>query len=209
MNSIKRERYQETFRKFVPEAFVSILTELLLSSNVQFKIVNNRKTKLGDFRVNGMDNKPIITVNGDLNPYSFLITTLHEFAHFKTYQKFGGRVQAHGMEWKHSYREMLDLVLDSPAMPQELKKTLLKSYFNVKASSCADVSLSRVLQKYDIEDEHFCALEMLPKSCKFALNNKIFIKGEKRRTRFECKELSTGKTYLVHVLAKVKILNNE
>ena len=51
------------------------VVEIFLASNVKFKIVNGRKTKLGDFRASASGEKHQITVNGDMNPYSFLITT--------------------------------------------------------------------------------------------------------------------------------------
>ena len=46
-------------------------------------------------------------MNGDLNPYSFLITTLHEFAHLHTFQQHGNRVNPHGDEWKTNFRKLL------------------------------------------------------------------------------------------------------
>jgi len=36
----------------------------------------------------------------------------------------------------------------------------------------------------------------------------IFVKGTKRRTRFGCKEISTGKTYLFHQNAEVDLIEN-
>ena len=77
--------FSEIFKKYVPIEFASMLADLLIGTNVKFKVVRGRKTKLGDFRYGSDLPKPIITVNGDLNPYAFLITALHEFAHYHTY----------------------------------------------------------------------------------------------------------------------------
>jgi predicted SprT family Zn-dependent metalloprotease len=198
------DRYSEVFNKYVPSPFVPLITHLLLHSNVHFKIVKERSTKLGDFRPLNKKGKPQITVNGNLNPYAFLITTLHEFAHWQTFEEFGMHVAPHGTEWKHYFSSLIAKIIHHPELPSDLKKALVKSTNNPKASSCNDIHLSRVLRRYDVHEEEEVSLENLPKNTTFVVNSRIFRKGEKRRTRFECKEISTGKMYLVHLLAKVK-----
>ena len=47
-------------------------------------------------------------------------------------------------------------------------------------------------------------LEKLPKYATFALDTKVFTKGELRRTRFLCTEVDTGKQYLIYKLATVE-----
>ncbi|MFM7757709.1 MAG: hypothetical protein ACKO6J_02140, partial [Crocinitomicaceae bacterium] len=74
----KLEKFAITLQKFVPDGFQYHLAKLIVQGQVKFKIVNGRKTKLGDFRVSSSLELPVITVNGDLNKYSFLITALHE-----------------------------------------------------------------------------------------------------------------------------------
>jgi hypothetical protein len=71
----KKEQVTEVFKKYLPEAFVEMVVDLFIASTVRFKIVNGRRTKLGDFRAGQNGEKHQISVNGDLNPYSFLITT--------------------------------------------------------------------------------------------------------------------------------------
>ncbi|AIQ00469.1 hypothetical protein Q787_05165 [Ornithobacterium rhinotracheale H06-030791] len=44
----------------------------------------------------------------------------------------------------------------------------------------------------------------MPKGTIFALNNRIFEKGELKRIKYLCKEISTGKSYLIHELAPIK-----
>ena len=58
-----------------------------------------------------------ITVNGDLNPYSFLITTIHEFAHLVTFEEYQGRVKPHGKEWQLTYSKMLYPVIEDGGLP--------------------------------------------------------------------------------------------
>jgi hypothetical protein len=202
-------RYHEVFRKYVPLPFIGLVSTLLLQSNVHFKIVKSRSTKLGDFRPQNAKGKPQITVNGNLNPYAFLITTLHEFAHWQTFEAHGRTAAPHGVEWKQAFSGLIEKVIHHPSLPPELTKALKKSLRNPKASSCTDLALHRVLSNFDAPQGTEIPLESLPKNATFVLSNRLFAKGNQRRTRVECKELSTGKMYLVHLLAKVKPTMNE
>lgn len=206
MDKSKKEKAKESFRKFVPEGFEDYVVDLFFQYSVNFKIVPPRSTKLGDFRAGSDLKKPIITVNGDLNPYAFLVTTIHEFAHLHTFLEYGFRVQPHGEEWKTNYRKLLLPVINSGKLPKELEKVLVNSLVNTKASSCSDIHLTRVLKRYDKEKDGVELLEHLPKNTTFVLGGKQFIKGELRRRKFLCEEVQTKKMYLVHALAEVKPL---
>ena len=202
----KRENYIAIFNKYVPEEFSPILADLLLGTAISFKVVKGRKTKLGDFRLNHLRENPIITVNGDLNPYSFLITSLHEFAHYFTFQKYGTKVLPHGEEWKEAYRKLILPVVMSGHLPKDIEEALMHSLVKTKASSCADINLSRILHGYNNSKTPGNKLEEIPKNTTFALNKREFVKLNKRRTRYECKEVSTGRIFLVHALAIVTII---
>jgi hypothetical protein len=199
----KREQVELAFKKYLPESFVGVIVDLFLSNNIRFKIVNGRKTKLGDFRAGMNGQKHQITVNGDLNPYSFLITTLHEFAHLHTYISYQRSVRPHGEEWKRAYRQLLIPVIDSGNLPKDIEHALLQSLVNTKASSCTDHHLSRVLHTYDKPELGIELLEQLPRHSLFLLDGREFIKGELRRKRYICKEVQTNRNYLVNALAKV------
>jgi len=199
----KRTQVTEAFKKYLPEAFVEYTVELFLSSAVKFKIVNGRRTKLGDFRAGLPGEKHQITVNGDLNPYSFLVTTLHEFAHLNTYNMHKNRVLPHGEEWKHEFRKLLLPVIQSGALPKDVENALVNSLVKMKASSCSDHDLSRILRSYDKPAEGVELLERLPKNSTFALNGRHFIKGPLRRKRYVCQEVKTQRSYLVNALAQV------
>ena len=202
----KLSNFSDTLSRFTPREFIPYLSKLILEARVKFKIVPGRKTKLGDFRYSDLSSKPTITVNGDLNPYSFLITSLHEIAHLNTFRKHGNTVQAHGIEWKNAFRELLEPVLTSKSLPEDIEKALWKSFVNTKASSCSDLALSRVLKKYDLENDKI-HLESLAKNTIFALNKKEFRKGDLRRSRYVCIEISSGKQFLVHALANVRLIS--
>lgn len=201
------ERYKTvlaSFEKYVPVAFSSYVTDLFFQAKVRFKIVASRKTKLGDFRPGISGQRDQITINGDLNPFAFLITTLHEFAHLFTYRTYQNRVLPHGEEWKESFRTLLLPVINSGELPQDIAVALRNYLVQTKASSCSDHGLYRTLLRYDKPNDQETLLEELPINCFFLLNGRKFKKGALRRKRFLCEEISTKKSYLVNALAKVK-----
>lgn len=199
----KRDKVTEAYKKYIPEVFVDTVVDLFLQSSVKFKIVAGRKTKLGDFRAGINGEKHQITINGDLNAYSFLITTLHEFAHLNTYNTYQNRVAPHGEEWKVAFRELLLPIINSGHLPPDIQKALVNSLINTKASSCTDHQLSRVLHTYDKPKEGIEILERLPNNSTFALNGRHFVKGPLRRKRFICQEVKTSRSFLVNALAQV------
>ncbi len=204
MESSRQERLEKQLKPYLPEGFASMITALLLKHPVRFAITPPRSTKLGDYRAPGPGEKHHrISVNGDLNPYSFLVTTLHEFAHLETYIRFGNRVKPHGEEWKQVYRELLWPAISTGKLPQPIEHALMRSLTNTKASSCSDTQLSRVLRRYDPEDKRETALEELPKNATFALQGRHFRKGELRRTRYICEEIASRRNFLIHALAAV------
>lgn len=205
----KRSRYERILQRYLPDPFVEMVIDLLMAHAVQFKIVKPRKTKLGDFRAKNKHGKAQITINGDLNPYSFLVTTLHEFAHLTNYLEFGHYVAPHGKEWKLHYTRLLLPVIDHPETPELLRKALFKSTTNMKASSCTDQQLQRTLLTFDSRNDNLLTLEKLPKNCTFALNGRTFEKGILRRTRFLCTDVNSKRQYLVSALAHVELIEDE
>ncbi|MBM3160123.1 MAG: hypothetical protein FJZ66_02220 [Bacteroidetes bacterium] len=202
----KLEKFALTLHRFVPDGFQYHLAQLIVAAQVKFKIVNGRKTKLGDFRIGPMYQLPIITVNGDLNKYAFLITALHELAHLNTFKKFGSGISPHGLEWKNEYRNLLLPIIYSKNLPKDLEDALLKSVTKIKAASCSDIQLSRVLQKYDKESKDATIhLEDITEGLTFSINGKCFTKGKLRRSRYLCYEIITNRPYLIHRFAKIKI----
>lgn len=204
----KRNKIRSNFKKFVPEEFVELVVDLLIAHPIKFKIVPPRKTKLGDFRYGSKLEKPEITINGNLNPYAFLITTLHEFAHLHTFLEYGNTVSPHGKEWKNNFQKLLLPVIESRKLPQDIEKVLMNSLINVKASSCSDINLSRVLKNYDEVKEGVKFLEELPKNAIFVLNGREYIKGDLRRKRYLCTEMISKRQYLVNALAEVIPIND-
>lgn len=204
----KKEKIAEALKKYVPEGYIPYIVELMFSENLAFRISKPRKTKAGDYRppYNGQPHR--ISINGDLNPYAFLITTIHEFAHMTTHIKYGPYVQPHGAEWKSEFKRLLIPVLEKKELPVEIEAALKRSLQNLKASSCTDIHLTRALKKHDDRDESIVLLENLGNNEYFRLGKKTFQRGVLRRRRYLCKEINTGKQYLVNRLAEVEPINN-
>ena len=198
-----KNKIAKQIAQYVPEGFSILVAELFIPVPVKFKIVNPRNSKLGDYRPahNGLPHR--ITINGNLNPYSFLITTIHEFAHLQAHIKYGRFIQPHGKEWKKTYRELLLPFINTKLLPKDIEVALVNSLTNTKASSCSDIQLSRALKNYDIQKDEYVLLEELPLNTKFELQGKTFIKGPLRRKRFICEELRSKKKYLIHAIAEV------
>jgi len=200
---------KEVLSRYLPEGTVDQLMVYFSQYRVKFKIVKPRSTKLGDFRVRSKNEIPEITVNGNLNPNSFLITAVHEFAHLKTFLEHSFKVAPHGIEWKQNFVALMYPFVQLKSLPKDIESALLKSFVNVKASSCTDIHLQRVLKSYDRIDSNEILLEQISKNSTFALQEKVFKKGVLRRTRYMCEELSTGKKYLINALATVKLIEED
>lgn len=198
MNSKK-----EILSKYLPEKSVDLVVQLLEKHPCHLKIVNNRKTKHGDFRALSNENYQI-SINNDLNKYRFLLTLIHEIAHLVTFKNHRG-VKPHGAEWKRNFQHLMLVFVNPEIYPKEILPFLAHYLINPKASTDTDVKLSLALKRFDqITDKHF--IFEIPLASKFKHNNKIFVRGNKRRTRFECIEVYTDKKYLFHANAEVDML---
>ncbi len=187
---------------FVPKESKTQIYKLLETSKISIKITKKRKTKHGDFRRMANGNS-LITLNISSNPYRFLITLLHELAHFKVSQSFFYRIRPHGKEWKKAYQEILLPFLKPKIFPEPLCSLLTEHMLNPKASTDRDFDLIMALKKYD-PPSVTVPIYKLKDGVKFHLENgRTFLKIQKLRTRFKCKELKNGNIYLFSPHAEV------
>jgi hypothetical protein len=198
-----KEEYSAELKKYVPEGAASTLTNWIFKHHIQLSIARSRKTKLGDFRTNSNTNTLKISVNGNLNPYAFLITLTHEIAHALVHKKHNRRVKPHGVEWKLEYQNLMLIFFAKNVFPDDIARPLAGYMQNPKASSNADHNLYLALKSYDPIDESVTLLKDLNEGDEFILQNKLFKKGHKRRTRYSCIEVSSNREYTVNALAEV------
>jgi|TARA_B100000768_G_C11266269_1_gene371234 hypothetical protein len=187
-----------TFHSFVPSESRVILQAWIDELAINLLISNPRKTKLGDFRV--YKGRLYISVNNNLNPYSFLITLTHELAHAFVYIEHSNKVLPHGLQWKTTFKTMLFNFLH--LFPEDINKVLSLYLLNPKASTLSDVRLSKALRKYDKQKALIIA-DILEGDRFIASNGKEFKKGKKLRKRFSCTQKDTNRVYLFHPLAEV------
>jgi SprT protein len=201
----KKEAPLEYLRQFIPDTAAPLVLEFLHRYQVHLTITRERKSVLGDYRHATQAQNHRISVNGNLNPYSFLITLIHELAHLVTFMEFGNKVQSHGKEWKRLYRAMLEDFIKLSVFPADILAALKKNIHNLPASSCADEDLMRILKRYDEKSGDFLLVEQLADGDIFVLEDKrVFRKGKKLRKRYQCEELTTGKLYLFSPIYEVK-----
>ena len=193
----KKEAPISSLQTYLPPNTYDAVLHYLQFYKVHLTVAQERKSILGDYRHRLQDKNHRISVNGNLNKYSFLITLLHELAHLLTFEKYGNKVQSHGREWKYTFGQLLEQFVKQEVFPADVKQALLSSLHNPSASSCADDVLLRVLKNYDDKKANTLFVESMAPGALFKTHDgKIFRKGEKLRKRFRCEEVATKKIYL-------------
>lgn len=204
--SIKVEIY-EVLRKQVPPNAVQYCWHLWHEDPFHFILTKSRSSKLGDFRYR-MDRKvQQITINNDLNTYQFLITYIHEIAHYRAFKTYGLKIKPHGWEWKKAFQKLMSPVLSDLVFPKDILLPLKRYMANPKASTGADLFLVREVRKYDHQEtgKKIIYLSEVKTGSDFLLKGRQFKKETTRRTRILCLELDTGKKYLISGNAQVDL----
>jgi hypothetical protein len=197
---------QNKLQNFIPEKAIPQVLELLKHDHLVITVKNERKTRHGDYRKLS-NNKHQITINANLNHYRFLITLIHEIAHFEAYQNYGRFIKPHGMEWKRTFQHLMLPFLNPQIFPDQLLPLLAKHFKSPKASSDTDAPLALALKQFDEINNKTYVFEV-PLGTHFKIyNGKVFQKGSKRVKRYECVEIKTGRLYLFNPNAEVELLN--
>jgi SprT protein len=199
------ERNKSILSKYIPDPAVPIIAEWIYVYDFKLKIKKSRSSKYGDYRPPLENTNHHISVNHDLNPYAFLITLVHEIAHLSNYKKNSNNVKPHGEEWKQEFRILMVPFINLEVFPTDVNNALTHYLRNPAASSCSDISLLRILKKYD-KREGAIFLEDLPAGTIFIFGRgRHFKKGEKIRKRFCCLEINTRRKYLFNPLSEVTV----
>lgn len=201
----KTEHPLHELKKYLPENCLEQVIIYLQQYKVHLTITAQRQSILGDYRNAGFGKNHRISINGNLNKFSFLITLIHELAHLLAFEQYGHRILSHGKEWKNIYSGLLKEFIEKNIFPADVKQALMESVKKPGASSCSETGLTRVLRSYDEHKSNALLLEELPLGSLFKTKDGlIFQKGEKLRKRFKCVEKETGKIYYVSPLYEVK-----
>ena len=96
--------------------------------------------------------------------------------------------------------------LNNLIFPEDVLRHLALHMINPPATTDSDLNLVVALQKHDLIDDKKMFLFEIPEESIFIHNSsKLFVKLYKRRKRYICKELSSGKNYLFSPVARIKL----
>ena len=196
---------QSILQNYIPKEAIPLVLELLNHDNLVVKVKKERKTRHGDYKQlpNG---KHQITINANLNLYRFIITLIHEIAHFEAYKNHGRFIKPHGVEWKITFQRLMLPFLNPEIFPNVLLPLLARHFKNPKASSDTDVNLALALKQFDAPNDKTYIFN-IPFGRDFKMyNGRVFKMGNKRVKRFECVEVNTGKLYLFNPNAEVELV---
>lgn len=200
--------FQKNLAKYIGESAAIFIERETRGLVFHLKVTKARETKYGDYMESFAGKKQRITVNGNLDIYSFLITLLHELAHLKAFQDFGKKIKPHGIEWKKTFSNYLVLAIQNELFPKSIAEAI-HYYYVIRY----DYSLNSRSKIVDRINNHFNI--SIPKrldgtpinscvSLKMGMTVKII---EKRRSRYLCKDLSNNKMYLIHKEAEIEETN--
>lgn len=197
----------QKIRNYIPEKSIPLLEKAILNIDTEIRVSKPRKSKLGDFKPFGRSGKSKISINDDLNKYSFLLTLLHELAHHLCWVKYYGKVKPHGEEWKIEYNLILKPFVLSKVFPSDVSEAILDYLKNPKASSCADARLYKTLRNYDLIKSNSVYVSDLSIGQRFVYDNRGSFKVlEKKRKRILCLSIERKKRYLFQPTASVSLI---
>ena len=190
---------REILVKYLPDNAVTPCFELIKVNNIYLRIVNERKTRHGDYRQlpNGQH---LITMNATANKYRFLITFIHEVAHLVAFERFGRLIKPHGNEWKYTFQQLMKPFIIPEIFPQQLLGVLQRHFLNPMSTSDVDPAL------FDI-NENMSFIYEIPLGSTFRIKDgRVFRKGQRRVKCYDCVELGSGKKYIFQPHAEVELI---
>ncbi|MDY5968590.1 MAG: hypothetical protein SPJ13_01030 [Bacteroidales bacterium] len=209
MDSTATSRYKATLGRYLKPDVVDKVFAFFNRHETDLHITRARRSKWGDYRwpQHGCP-RHVISVNGNLNPYLFLMVLLHEMAHLLTYQQYKGAVLPHGHEWQDNYRRLLAQYAEAGHFPQESLPALKRYTAQLPLYGPAGNEFEETLRRYDKDYDPLASLTLneLPIGSRFRLKSKpemLFESLEKLRTRYRCIELHSGVPFLVAGRAQV------
>ncbi len=206
----KKEAPISQLQEYLPSQTFQGVHDFLQQYRVHLTIAKERKSILGDYRHPTHGSNHRISINGNLNQYSFLITLLHELGHLLTFEKYGHTVAAHGKEWKIVFGQLLAQFIEKNIFPLDIKKALMETLHNPAASSCADEHLLRILKKYDPSSSTLVFIEAISEGAHFQTHDgRVFRKEKKLRKRYRCVEVNTRKIYLFSPVFEAELVGSD
>lgn len=207
---MKKDDVRQALRNHIPRKALEKCVNLIIRYKIDFKIAPSRFSKYGDYQAPHQGSSHKITVNEDLNKYSFLITFIHEVAHLTTWQKYTRVKYPHGNQWKSEFHRLMQFHLNNRVFPLEIVEALNRYLSNPAATSCCDTQLQKALHHYDKQKRGWKLLEDIEFNVPFLIGSgRIFIKRRQLIKNFECTEIHKRHKYLINPLMVVRPLRTE
>jgi hypothetical protein len=189
---------ESLLEQMLPSDAIEITRHWLNRYPVPVKVVGKRKTKSGDYRLEGVYTPARITLNFDSNSYRNLFIFTHEFAHHIAFVTHGRHIKPHGREWKFVFFHLLTELRSHKVFPDHLDKQLPGRASEIRASTAALPQLEKALRFYDPDKGVKTYVEDLADNTAFRINDgRGFKKIKKRRLRFLCQSLDNQKYYIL------------
>lgn len=195
------DNYKRSLAKYLPAAAVDSVFNYLAQHSVHLHITRERYSKLGDYRwPQPRHQRHEISVNGNLNPYHFLLVLLHEMAHLDTWLQYKTSVQPHGHEWQAAYARLINQYLG--IFPTDIALLMQRYTARIPLSRTIEKQIDARMRHYDPDytPSQDITLNDLTPGTRFHIASRPdhhFQVLEKRRTRWICLNLADGKKYLV------------
>lgn len=205
----KQRTIREALFDYIPAQAVEMAATWFDNNHVVLRITRNRSTKLGDFRGAPQGKPSYISVNHNLNKFSFLITLLHEMAHAEVHFNYSRRMAPHGKAWKQAYQRIAIPYIAAGIFPETLNLVYSKYLSNPKASSTSCLPLASALREYDNNAGEVIVSMLHPGSLFMLRDGKTFRVVEKLRKRYRCFCFDNKKTYLFSPVAVIEPLPSQ
>ena len=206
---MKKDNAKSFYQNLVPylgEEAALFIDNQTKGLKFHLKVSKPRDSKFGDY-FPSVKNKPQrITVNGNLDKYSFLITFLHELAHLIIQEKIKHKCNPHGNEWKAEFTKLLNLAVNNELFPDKISLLIKKLYIEKQRfTHTSRVKILNAIYKelniqipVRLENISINSIVVLPNGMKI-------IKLNQQRTRCLCRDLNNNKLYFVNNLIEVKL----
>lgn len=204
MQKNSAKTFYENLIKYLGEEAALFIDNQTKDIAFHLKVTKPRDTKFGDYFPPVNNNRQRITINGDLDKYSFLITLLHELAHLYVQENLKQRHKPHGEEWKTTFSKLLILAINNNLFPKKVADLISNLY--IKKRKFTHTSRIKILNAIyqELKLAPPLRLENIPIHGQALLPNGMkIIKINQIRTRCLCREITTNKLYYVNKLIEV------
>ncbi|TAE73601.1 MAG: hypothetical protein EAZ85_06570 [Bacteroidetes bacterium] len=204
---MEKQDFIDSLTQYIPSESIDYIVNYLCKwQNIILKIKPERKYAVGTYHYDLEKNEHIISMNQNLNSYSFLFTLVHEIAHMETRISYKNKkIKPHGKEWQTIFRNLLTEV--QIFFPTDIQNAIQNYQKDMRAATCRDDTLYKLLKKYDEKPCLF--LDDIPINAYFVIENdsRVFQKKSVLRKNYKCIDIKTKKEYRVSGLLEVMLVD--